>query len=97
MRKEPSLSQPDWNYIFNLEGSNINIHAPRITNANPEYFRATTFGMVPVGSFLCYQCPLMPPDFKVYCYIENMPSNMHEIAIVEWKKIQVLQKLKIEP
>ena len=117
MRKEPSLSQPDWDYIFNLEGSNINIHAPRIINANPEYFRATTFGMVPAGSFLSYQCPLMPPDFKVYCNIENMPSNMHvliypkfpfttidnaisnfekEIAIVEWKKIQVLQKLKIE-
>ena len=48
------------------------IHATTVLNAGETRVTDTQYGQMPVGSTLSIQCPLMPPDFKVYF---NVPDD----------------------
>uniref|UniRef100_A0A7M5XKY7 SWIM-type domain-containing protein n=1 Tax=Clytia hemisphaerica TaxID=252671 RepID=A0A7M5XKY7_9CNID len=74
-RKHPAACPPNLAVLSNLLGGIIDIPGPKLINASPEYYRKTTFGDAPSGSMLSYQCPLMPPNFKVYCSIEHEPVD----------------------
>ena len=74
-RKQPTACGPNLAVLSNLIGGKIDIPGPKLINVNPECYRKTTFGDAPSGSMLSYQCPLMPPNFKVYCSIEREPVD----------------------
>ncbi|XP_066925269.1 uncharacterized protein [Clytia hemisphaerica] len=110
-RKQCDSNEPNLSLIWNLKSEVIDLCAPKLINYFPEYYRDTTFGRVPVGSLLSYQCPLMPPDFNVYCSIERIPCDFdvnflypkfpfHEIPnkMSEWEHTYVhsIEMKKIE-
>lgn len=66
-RKQPNICEPNLALIWNLKSGPIDLCAPKLINFFPEFYRDTSFGRLPSGSILSYQCPLMPPDFNVYC------------------------------
>ena len=47
------------------------IHATTVLNVDETRVTDTQYGKMLVGSMLSIQCPLMPPDFKVYFNVPN--------------------------
>ena len=61
--------------LAHMQDTPTNICATKLINSSPVNFRQTQFGNVPSGSFLSYQCPLMPPDFNIYCSLKPSTSE----------------------
>ncbi|XP_057291246.1 uncharacterized protein LOC130613905 [Hydractinia symbiolongicarpus] len=56
-----------------------NICATKLLNPNPVHHRQTQFGTLPSGSYLSYQCSVMPPDFTVYCSIDRSDGKEYPL------------------
>ena len=70
--------------LSHMQNTPTNICATKLINSNPVSFRQTRFGKVASGSFLSYQCPLMPPDFTVYCSINTASQKNDRILFKQY-------------
>ena len=60
---------------------NRNIPMLWVIELNQEKEINTSFGTMPVGSVLSNQCGLIPPDFNIYCNVQDPKKKCNQIHV----------------